>query len=108
MNTFTDDALADIPRKPSFKMVNAISGICRGCSHAQIIKQRHKNETTVICHGINHWTPTLIPDNIEECTSFKAPMDMSMWDMRQIAWDIEITRKAGFAVTTPEERKRKD
>jgi len=89
---------------------NDITGICKNCSHAHIYKQQDSGHATINCAAYGGWYAKdhPVPDNITECSLFKGPQEMDIFEMKRIAWNIEITRKAGFTVLTPHERNRND
>lgn len=63
--------------------------LCLSCSHGQHVRG-HNFDEIVFCHSLERD----IKFSVERCSGFNARSETDLYDMRQIAWNIE-SRKRG-------------
>ncbi len=105
----SDDAMFSHPVVLKIREGTKNSGddLCRTCKFSHRFAAARSNRETVLC--TRHYdTPIRITEPIANCNKYRHANEPDLYDMKEIAWEINLNKGGTIGFMSPEQIKKRE
>lgn len=78
--------------------------LCKSCRYATIVQGHSLNQTITSCSRIGGEGKHVVPFPVSSCNEYDDKATPTLWEMKQIYWEVRTDRVGKIGFTSPEER----